>query len=250
MSVIHDNVKRLVIRDLGENPECGICMTEMNKENITVFECCHVVCSDCAPRMRKKECPFCRHKFMTNARSMSRAMEAQLRAEIENSRTIILERMNEISANRQVIDESRYRIQRLQEENYQFRRIMESFNNIARRATETEYVPSDPTDMMFGLTENAPEPETETITIPTENAPEPETESIAETPALDTIRRELFPEYQSDTESIAETPETTPATPSQRVPQRWATNSRCGRCGELGHYSHNRRLCAMHPSRN
>jgi len=62
--MVHENVRRLVLASLGDQePECGICLETFTHADATVMECAHVACNGCFAQLRKRECPFCRHKF-------------------------------------------------------------------------------------------------------------------------------------------------------------------------------------------
>lgn len=61
MEFVHENVKRIVFKSLGENPTCGICMDTVSIANVSVLECSHVTCKDCLVKLYKDECPFCKN---------------------------------------------------------------------------------------------------------------------------------------------------------------------------------------------
>jgi hypothetical protein len=68
--MVHANVRRLVLQALdSQTPECGICLENFTHADATVMECCHVACKGCFAQLRKKECPFCRHKFTAPKRT-------------------------------------------------------------------------------------------------------------------------------------------------------------------------------------
>jgi hypothetical protein len=68
--MVHANVRRLVLQSLdSQTPECGICLENFTHADATVMECCHVACKNCFKQLRKKECPFCRHKFAAQPRT-------------------------------------------------------------------------------------------------------------------------------------------------------------------------------------
>ena len=70
MATVHANVRRLVLQSLdSQTPECGICLEPFTHADATVMECCHVACKGCFAQLRKKECPFCRHKFAAKPRT-------------------------------------------------------------------------------------------------------------------------------------------------------------------------------------
>jgi hypothetical protein len=70
MATVHANVRRLVLASLdSQTPECGICLEPFTHADATVMECCHVACKSCFKQLRKKECPFCRHKFAAKPRT-------------------------------------------------------------------------------------------------------------------------------------------------------------------------------------
>jgi hypothetical protein len=70
MATVHANVRRLVLQALdSQTPECGICLEPFTHADATVMECCHVACKNCFKQLRKKECPFCRHKFAAKPRT-------------------------------------------------------------------------------------------------------------------------------------------------------------------------------------
>ena len=114
MATVHANVRRLVLASLQtDTPECGICLEPFTHADATVMECCHVACKNCFKQLRKKECPFCRHKFAAKPRTpretnreinLLRRDVAMLNNEVtflERERDLLENRLREARAARQ-----------------------------------------------------------------------------------------------------------------------------------------------------
>ena len=114
MATVHANVRRLVLASLQtDTPECGICLENFTHADATVMECCHVACKNCFKQLRKKECPFCRHKFAAKPRTpretnreinLLRRDVAMLNNEVtflERERDLLENRLREARAARQ-----------------------------------------------------------------------------------------------------------------------------------------------------
>ena len=207
MTSIHENFVRLVVKSLGENPECGVCLEGMNKDNIEVMNCSHAVCNNCLPRLLRSRinacCPFCRHPLKEK-----KANVKELKRQIQFFKTLYEDEIEKTRTLENVIEEH------------------------LRNNTE-EYVPSDPADMMFGLTPS----QEDIISI--------SGSSSSDQHDLDSV----FIELQAESETQVPTETQAPAPIRQRRARRPLSEIHCGRCGVLGHYASNRRMCNMHPSR-
>jgi len=239
MAAVHENVRRLVLKSLQtETPECGICLENFTHADATVMECCHVACKNCFAQLRKKECPFCRHKFAPPKRTPR-----------ETNREITLLRRDVAMLNNEVTFLERERD------------LLEHHLRNARAARQRPvytpvsppYSPSRPRD--FSPTPSprfSPQPppaEWETR-VTTPEAPQPPTRTVA---------RDLFPDESEDEDLVnllgndsdsdsdsdvevrmvvqrAETAPTAPAPRRQRGP------CRCTLCGQTGHQRNNRRF--------
>ena len=45
------------------NSNCGVCLEDFKSDEMKILDCCHKLCNNCLPKLRKKECPFCRTKI-------------------------------------------------------------------------------------------------------------------------------------------------------------------------------------------
>jgi len=240
--MVHANVRRLVLQSLGTaSPECGICLEPFAHADATVMECCHLTCRDCFNQLRKRECPFCRHKFAPNARTTrenSREITL-LRRDVAmlNNEVNYLERENEILLER--VRDARPRLER--------QPPIGTLPSIRTAIADQVYTPTDPVYMPYSPPYQPRSP----VYRPYSPAPPPpEWEERTNTPLSP---RTLFVELSSDSDSdslsdteildidlLDESPvHTTPTVPRSRAP------CRCSRCSELGHQRNNRRF---HPT--
>jgi len=243
--MVHANVRRLVLASLQtDTPECGICLENFTHADATVMECCHVACKNCFKQLRKKECPFCRHKFAPKPRA-----QRETNQEINLLRRDIAMLNNEVTF--------------LESENNQLQFRLREARAARQRPVYTPvsppYSPSRPRD--FSPTPRfSPDPppaEWETR-VTTPEAPRPPTRTVA---------RDLFPDesededmaefvqplrdleriFGNDTDSesdsdvevreVVQRAETAPP-----APRRQRGPCRCTLCGEIGHQRNNRRF--------
>ncbi len=226
--MVHANVRRLVLQALGTtSPECGICLEPFAHADATVMECCHVTCKGCFGQLRKRECPFCRHKFA-----------APKRTPRETNHEINLLRRDVAMLNDDVnfLERQRdYLEQRL--------RNPQPVSHIGR---DPVYVPTDPTySPATPRFSPGPPPAEWEARVTTPRAPQPLTR---------TVSRVLFVGSDSDTESDsdAEVREATSELdmtlldlPPVPAPTRRRAPCRCTLCGQVGHQRNNRRF---HPT--
>jgi len=248
MAAVHENVRRLVLQSLdSQTPECGICLENFTHADATVMECCHVACKNCFKQLRKKECPFCRHKFAAQPRTPRETNREinLLRRDIAmlNNEVTFLERERDLLENR--LREARAARQRPVytpvSPPYSPRRI-EDFSPTPRFSPDPP-----PTEWETRVTTpEAPRPPTRTVArdlFPDES--EDEDEDI-----VTNTREDLANVFGNDTDSesdsdvevreVVQRAETAPPAPRRR-----RGPCRCTICGELGHQRNNRRF---HPS--
>jgi hypothetical protein len=234
--MVHANVRRLVLKDLQtDTPECGICLEPFTHADATVMECCHVACKSCFAQFRKKECPFCRHKFT-----------APKRTPRETNREITLLRRDIAMLNNEVTF--------LESENNQLQFHLREARAVRQRPVYTPvsppYSPSRPRD--FSPTPRfSPDPPPaewqERVTTP--RAPQPQTRTVARVLFPDETTRDLeladfFGDDTTDSDSdsdvevreVVQQAETAPPAPRRRGP------CRCTLCGQTGHQRNNRRF--------
>jgi hypothetical protein len=231
MASVHANLRRLVLASLQtDTPECGICLENFTHADATVMECCHVVCKSCFAQLRKKECPFCRHKFT-----------APKRTPRETNREITLLRQDVAMLNNEVTFLERERD------------LLEHHLREARAARQRPvYTPVSPPYS----------PRTPRFSPDPPRAPQPPTRTAArvlfESPVYEPTQPTRAPELvnlfgddsDSDTDSDVEVrevvrqAETTPPAPPTPAPRRRGP-CRCTRCGQLGHQRNNQRF---HPN--
>lgn len=244
MATVHANVRRLVLQSLdSQTPECGICLENFTHADATVMECCHVACKNCFKQLRKKECPFCRHKFT-----------APKRTPRETNREINLLRRDIAMLNNEVTFLERERD------------LLENRLRDARAARQRPvYTPVSPPYSPRRIEDFSPTPRFSPDPPPAEwenrvttpEAPRPPTRTVA---------RDLFPDESEDEDIVTNTredlanvfgndttdsdsesdvevrevvrqAETAPPTPA---PRRRGP-CRCTLCGQLGHQRNNRR---------
>ena len=234
MAQTHENVRRLVLASLQtDTPECGICLENFTHADATVMECCHVACKGCFQQLRKKECPFCRHKFA-----------APKRTPRETNREITLLRRDVAMLNNEVTFLERERD------------LLEHHLRNARAARQRPvytpvsppYSPSRPRD--FSPTPRfSPDPppaEWETR-VTTPEAPQPPTRTAArvlfpdesdDEDLVNLLGNDTDSESDSDVEvrEVVQRAETAPTAPRRRGP------CHCTLCGQPGHQRNNRRF--------
>ena len=249
MATVHANVRRLVLQSLdSQTPECGICLENFTHADATVMECCHVACKSCFALLRKKECPFCRHKFT-----------APKRTPRETNREINLLRRDIAMLNNEVTFLERERD------------LLENRLRDARAARQRPvytpvsppYSPSRPEDFIATprfspdpppaewqervTTPEAPRPPTRTVArdlFPDESEDEDMAEFVQPLRDLERIfGNDTDSESDSDVEvrEVVQRAETAPPTPA---PRRRGP-CRCTLCNQIGHQRNNRRF---HPN--
>jgi hypothetical protein len=235
--MVHANVRRLVLASLdSQTPECGICLESFTHADATVMECCHVACKSCFAQFRKKECPFCRHKFAPKPRTPR-----------ETNREITLLRRDIAMLNNEVTF--------LESENNQLQFRLREARAARQRPVYTPvsppYSPRRPGD--FSPTPRfSPDPppaEWETR-VTTPRAPQPQTRTVARVlfPDEPTRAPELVDLFGDTTDSdsdsdvevreVVRQAETAPPTPA---PRRRGP-CRCTLCNQIGHQRNNRRF--------
>ena len=246
MAAVHENVRRLVLSSLQtDTPECGICLEPFTHADATVMECCHVACKSCFKQFRKKECPFCRHKFAPKPRAQRETNQeiTLLRRDIAmlNNEVTFLERERDLLENR--LRDARAARQRP-----------------VYTPVSPPYSPSRPEDFI-ATPRFSPDPPPaewqERVTTP--EAPQPPTRTAArvlfESPVYEPTQPTRAPELvdlfgdTTDSESdsdvevreVVRQAETAPPTPA---PRRRGP-CRCTLCNQLGHQRNNRRF---HPN--
>jgi hypothetical protein len=247
MATVHANVRRLVLASLQtDTPECGICLEPFTHADATVMECCHVACKSCFAQLRKKECPFCRHRFAPKPRTPRTPLETN----------------HEINVLRQDVTALIAEVTFLKRErDYLANRLRE-----ARAARQRPvYTPVSPPYSPRRIEDFSPTPRFSPDPPPAEwenrvttpEAPRPPTRTVA---------RDLFPDESEDEDIVTNTredlanvfgnditdsdsesdvevrevvrqAETAPPTPA---PRRRGP-CRCTLCGQLGHQRNNRR---------
>jgi hypothetical protein len=242
--MVHANVRRLVLASLQtDTPECGICLENFTHADATVMECCHVACKGCFAQLRKKECPFCRHKFAAKPRTPR-----------ETNREINLLRRDIAMLNNEVTF--------LESENNQLQFRLRDARAARQRPVYTPvsppYSPRRPRD--FSPTPRFspdPPPAEWENRVTTPDAPQPPTRTAASVlfespvyePTQPTREPELVDLFGDDTESdsdsdsdvevreVVQRAETAPP-----APRRQRGPCRCTLCGEIGHQRNNRRF--------
>ena len=247
--MVHANVRRLVLQALdSQTPECGICLENFTHADATVMECCHVACKNCFKQLRKKECPFCRHKFAAKPRTPR-----------ETNREITLLRRDIAMLNNEVTF--------LESENNQLQFRLREARAVRQRPVYTPvsppYSPRRPRD--FSPTPRFspdPPPAEWENRVTTPEAPQPQTRTAArvlfESPVYEPTQPTREPELvdlfgdttdtdsDSDSDSDVEVREVTRnvfvplAEPT--APRRQRGPCRCTLCNQIGHQRNNRRF--------
>jgi len=246
--MVHANVRRLVLQSLGaDTPECGICLEPFTHADATVMECCHVACKSCFAQFRKKECPFCRHKFAAKPRTPR-----------ETNREINLLRRDVAMLNNEVTFLERERD------------LLEHHLREARAARQRPvYTPVSPPYSPRRIEDFSPTPRFSPDPPPAEwearvttpDAPQPPTRTAA---------RVLFPDVSDDEEivtnmdplffdlmgnvtdsesdsdvevrEVVQQAETAPPAPPAPPARRRRGPCRCTLCNQIGHQRNNRRF--------
>ena len=247
MSAVHANVRRLVLQALdSQTPECGICLEPFTHADATVMECCHVTCKNCFKQLRKKECPFCRHKFTApkrTPRETNREINL-LRRDIAmlNNEVTFLERERDLL-------ENRLRDARAARQRPVYTPISPPYS--PRRPEDFSPTPRFSPDPPPAEWENR---------VTTPEAPQPPTRTAARVlfespvyePTQPTREPELVDLFGDDTESDSESDsdsdvevrevvrqaETAPPAPARRP----RGPCRCTLCNQIGHQRNNRRF--------
>ncbi len=230
MAMVHANVRRLVLQSLdSQTPECGICLEPFAHADATVMECCHVTCKGCFNQLRKRECPFCRHKFAAPQRTPrspnSRRWDDDMLATISR----LASRVNSLVRERNILR------QRL--------RNPQPVSHIGR---DPVYVPTDPTySPATPRFSPGPPPAEWEARVTTPRAPQPLTRTVSRVLFVDS-------DTESDSDTDAEVREATSELdmtlldlPPVPAPTRRRAPCRCTLCGETGHQRNNRRF---HPT--
>ena len=235
MATVHANVRRLVLQSLdSQTPECGICLENFTHADATVMECCHVTCKSCFAQFRKKECPFCRHKFT-----------APKRTPRETNREINLLRRDIAMLNNEVTFLERERD------------LLENRLRDARAARQRPvytpvsppYSPSRPEDFIATprFSPDPPPAEWETR-VTTPDAPQPPNRTAARVLFGDESEDEdlvnlLGNDTDSESDSDVEVREVVQqAEPTPPAPRRQRGPCRCTLCNQIGHQRNNRRF--------
>jgi len=243
--MVHANVRRLVLQSLGaDTPECGICLENFTHADATVMECCHVACKSCFKQLRKKECPFCRHKFTApkrTPRETNREINL-LRRDIAmlNNEVTFLERERDLLENR--LREARAARQRPVytpvSPPYSPRRL-EDFSPTPRFSPDPP--PAEWQERV--TTPEAPQPPTRTVArdlFPDESEDEDMAEFVQPLRDLERIfGNDTDSESDSDVEvrEVVQRAETAPT-----APRRQRGPCRCTLCNQIGHQRNNRRF--------
>ena len=243
--MVHANVRRLVLQSLdSQTPECGICLENFTHADATVMECCHVACKNCFKQLRKKECPFCRHKFAAQPRTPRETNREinLLRRDIAmlNNEVTFLERERDLLENR--LREARAARQRPV-----YTPVSPPYS--PTRPDEPRFSPDPPPAEWQErvTTPEAPRPPTRTVArdlFPDESEDEDMAEFVQPLRDLERIfGNDTDSESDSDVEvrEVVQRAETAPPTPA---PRRRGP-CRCTLCGQLGHQRNNRRF---HPN--
>jgi hypothetical protein len=226
--MVHANVRRLVLQSLGTtSPECGICLEPFAHADATVMECCHVTCKGCFGQLRKRECPFCRHKFAAPQRT---PRETNLRRRDDDMLATIRRLASEVNS--------------LERERNILRQRLRNPQPVSHIGRDPVYVPTDPTySPATPRFSPSPPPAEWEARVTTPRAPQPLTR---------TVSRVLFVDSDTESDSDAEVREATSELdltlldlPPVPAPTRRRAPCRCTLCGQVGHQRNNRRF---HPT--
>lgn len=61
---MHNNIKKIVFKNLGDCPSCPICYDELVYEDTGFLRCSHVLCDNCFMRLPQDTCPICREPLI------------------------------------------------------------------------------------------------------------------------------------------------------------------------------------------
>jgi len=238
MAMVHPNVRRLVLQSLdSQTPECGICLEPFAHADATVMECCHVTCKGCFNQLRKRECPFCRHKFAAKARAPRETNHEIniLRRDVAmlNNEVTYLERENDL----------------LEQRLRNVRPRGASPQPVSHIGRDPVYVPTDPTySPATPRFSPGPPPAEWEARVTTPRAPQPLTRTVSRVLFVDS---DTESDTETDADADAEVREATgeldmtlldlPPVPPQ-APTRRRAPCRCTLCGQLGHQRNNRRF--------
>ena len=240
----HENVRRLVLASLGaQEPECGICLEKITHADATVLECTHVTCKGCFGQLRKRECPFCRHKFAAPQR-----IRRETNHEINLLRRDVAMLNNEVTYLERERDILEQRLRNVRPRGA-------SPQPVSPIGRDPVYVPTDPTySPATPRFSPGPPPAEWEARVTTPRAPQPLTRTVSRVLFVDS-------DTESDTDTDAEVREATseldmtlldlppvppsPAPAPAPAPTRRRAPCRCTLCGQVGHQRNNRRF---HPT--
>ena len=251
--MVHANVRRLVLQALGTtSPECGICLEPFAHADATVMECCHVTCKGCFGQLRKRECPFCRHKFAapqrtpreTNIRRRDDDMLATIRRFADEVNSLRFER-NTLRTDVSMLNDE---VNSLERERNTLRQRLRNAQPVSHIGRDPVYVPTDPTySPATPRFSPGPPPAEWEARVTTPRAPQPPTRTVSRVLFVDSDT-----DTDTDTDSDAEVREATSELdmtlldlPPVPAPTRRRAPCRCTLCGETGHQRNNRRF---HPT--
>jgi len=251
MAAVHENVRRLVLKALQtDTPECGICLEPFTHADATVMECCHVACKNCFKQLRKKECPFCRHKFAAQPRT-PRETDHEFNLLIRRDDEVFTNLVTSLETSRQRLRDAQPRqtqrainnvvtyfermVTHLERERAYHRRRPRGAQPVSHIGRDPVYVPTDPTysPATPRFSPDPPPAEWEArVTTPT--APQPPTRTVA---------RVLFADSDTDSDTDSDSDAEVRRVVQQTPPDvRRRAPCRCTLCGELGHQRNNRRF--------
>jgi len=273
--MVHANVRRLVLASLdSQTPECGICLEPFTHADATVMECCHVACKNCFKQLRKKECPFCRHKFAAQPRT-PRETDHEFNLLIRRDDEVFTNLVTSLETSRQRLRNTQPRqtqrainnvvtyfermVTHLERERAYHRRRPRGVQPVSHIGRDPVYVPTDPT-YSPATPRFSPDPPPaewqERVTTP--EAPQPPTRTAArvlfgdesedeDEDIVTNTREDMVNLLGNDTDSesdsdvevreVVQRAETAPT-----APRRQRGPCRCTICGELGHQRNNRRF--------
>ncbi len=230
MAMVHANVRRLVLQSLdSQTPECGICLEPFTHADATVMECCHVTCKGCFTQLRKRECPFCRHKFAAPQRTPRETNHRRWDDDMLATISRLASRVNSLVRERNTL-----------------RQRLRNAQPVSHIGRDPVYVPTDPTySPATPRFSPGPPPAEWEARVTTPRAPQPLTRTVSRVLFVDS-------DTESDSDTDAEVREATSELdmtlldlPPVPAPTRRRAPCRCTLCGETGHQRNNRRF---HPT--
>ena len=263
--MVHANVRRLVLASLQtDTPECGICLENFTHADATVMECCHVACKNCFKQLRKKECPFCRHKFAAQPRT-PRETDHEFNLLIRRDDEVFTNLVTSLETSRQRLRDAQPRqtqrainnvvtyfermVTHLERERAYHRRRPRGAQPVSHIGRDPVYVPTDPTySPATPRFSPGPPPAEWEARVTTPRAPQPLTRTVSRVLFVDS---DTESDTETDADADAEVREATgeldmtlldlPPVPPQ-APTRRRAPCRCTLCGQLGHQRNNRRF--------